>query len=152
MSISDFANTALGEKCSVRLAEDMWVYGQWFSTSSGGIVFLYADEKYLFFKDDKLVRIETAKEKNERERKELAEQYFQEHSDRTEFKQSALAKRLKIGMTSDEVELTLGGFPRDTNNTNTAFGVSSQWVYGSIEKYNVKYVYLENGILTSWQD
>lgn len=49
-----------------------------------------------------------------------------------------------IGMTASEVRSSNWGSPSDINKTTTAYGVSEQWVYS-----NFKYIYLEDGIVTS---
>lgn len=153
MSFGNFSYKPIGEDCGVSLTEDMWIYGgMWYYSNSGHLASLYRNEKYLFFENDKLVRIEGVDEKDERERREKAIKYFKAHPDRIEFKPFVEKKLLQVGMTSDEVMLSLGGSPNHQNDTHTAFGTSSQWVYGSLEKYNAKYVYLENNVLTSWQD
>ena len=48
-------------------------------------------------------------------------------------------------MTFEQVRASWGE-PGDVNRTVTAYGVHSQWVYGSV------YVYFDDGILTGWQD
>ena len=55
-----------------------------------------------------------------------------------------------IGMTYQQVIESLGR-PSDTNCTTTAYGTSTQLVYYSNNR-KTKYVYLENGIVTSFQD
>ena len=50
-----------------------------------------------------------------------------------------------IGMTTTLTKLSIG-HPKDINRTTGVWGVHEQWVY-----YN-RYLYFENGILTSWQD
>jgi hypothetical protein len=60
-------------------------------------------------------------------------------------------KKIWIGMTS--LQLTYSwGLPKSINNTTTAFGISTQWVYGGSQ-----YVYLEGKSqtdlkVTSWQN
>ncbi len=53
----------------------------------------------------------------------------------------------KIGMTAEEVKKSTWGEPKKINKTTTAYGVSEQWVY-----YGDKYIYLENGVVTSIQE
>ncbi|KOY13802.1 hypothetical protein [Paenibacillus xylanivorans] len=53
-----------------------------------------------------------------------------------------------IGMTAEELKNSkLWGEPDTVNRTTTKYGVSEQWVYG-----NSRYVYLEEGIVTSIQE
>ncbi|GEN46254.1 hypothetical protein [Alkalibacillus haloalkaliphilus] len=49
-----------------------------------------------------------------------------------------------IGMTAEEVKESSWGEPREVNKTTTANGVREQWVY-----YNQRYIYLEDGIVTT---
>ena len=53
----------------------------------------------------------------------------------------------KIGMTKKELEKSTWGTPEDINRTTTANGVREQWCYS-----NYRYIYLNNGIVTSIQD
>ena len=50
----------------------------------------------------------------------------------------------RIGMTADEVRASNWGSTRDINKTTTSYGVREQWVYD-----NYKYIYFEDGIVTS---
>ncbi|AGK96763.1 zinc ribbon domain-containing protein [Clostridium pasteurianum] len=52
-----------------------------------------------------------------------------------------------IGMTADQVRKSTWGNPKSINRTTTAYGTSEQWVYP-----NYRYIYLDNGIVTSIQD
>ena len=58
--------------------------------------------------------------------------------------------RLRLGLSSDEV-FELLGQPDKINKTVTVFGISEQWVYEPI-KFAYRFVYLENNILTAWQE
>lgn len=53
----------------------------------------------------------------------------------------------KIGMTAEEVRNSTWGKPESINTTETASHISEQWVYS-----NNRYVYLEDGIVTTIQD
>lgn len=53
---------------------------------------------------------------------------------------------LTIGMRADDVIDALGN-PTTINRTVLSSGTSEQWVYP-----NGLYVYIENGVVTSWQD
>ena len=53
------------------------------------------------------------------------------------------------GMT-DEMAIESWGEPDEVNRSVNAFGTNEQWIYGSITSR--KYLYFDNGILTSWQD
>jgi len=52
---------------------------------------------------------------------------------------------LSIGLTTQDV-LEHMGHPNSINRSTGSWGVHEQWVYA------YKYLYFENGILTSWQD
>lgn len=52
-----------------------------------------------------------------------------------------------IGMTDDEARKSTWGKPKNINRTTTAYGISEQWVYDGY-----KYLYFEDGILTTIQD
>lgn len=66
-------------------------------------------------------------------------------------KESDMAKAktegVSIGMTKNQVINSNWGNPKDINKTTTAYGVREQWVYSGY-----RYLYFENGILTSIQD
>ena len=59
----------------------------------------------------------------------------------------ASTKDVTIGMTAQECMDSLWGRPVSVNKTTTASGESEQWVYGSN-----RYLYFDNGILTSIQN
>jgi uncharacterized Zn finger protein (UPF0148 family) len=52
-----------------------------------------------------------------------------------------------IGMTADQVRNSTWGNPESINRTTTAYSTSEQWVYS-----NNRYIYLDNGIVTTIQD
>ncbi|MEC0106773.1 hypothetical protein P4H27_07455 [Paenibacillus taichungensis] len=53
----------------------------------------------------------------------------------------------EIGMTEEKVLESTWGKPQKINKTKNKYGVSEQWVYGS-----GRYVYLDDGIVTSIQE
>jgi len=59
--------------------------------------------------------------------------------------------KLKLGMTTIEARKLLGS-PLKINNSVGIWGTSAQWVYNDLNSYEHRYLYFENGILTSWQD
>lgn len=59
-------------------------------------------------------------------------------------------RMLRIGM-SESALLAAKGFGHDVNRTVNKYGVRKQYIYGT-EISNRKYVYVENGKVTSWQD
>lgn len=56
-------------------------------------------------------------------------------------------ERPEIGMTETEVIQTSWGLPEEKNRTETANGISEQWVYS-----DNRYVYFEDGVVTAIQD
>lgn len=56
-------------------------------------------------------------------------------------------KEPSIGMTKNEVLNSTWGEPEDINRTTTRYGTSEQWCYNGN-----KYIYFEDGIVTSIQD
>jgi len=66
-----------------------------------------------------------------------------------QYKQAILNGAIRIGMTKEMVEASLGS-PRDINRTVTANKVREQWVYGSVR--NRRYIYFTNGVLDAFQD
>ena len=75
-------------------------------------------------------------------------------------RQSILNGSLVIGMTQEQVLVALGK-PEDINKTVTPYGTTEQWVYTyyldrrqrvDLDRTKSKYVYFENGVLTSWQE
>lgn len=55
-------------------------------------------------------------------------------------------KYVVIGMTKDEV-IEIWGKPKDINRTVTTYGIKEQWVYS-----NYRYLYFDDGVLTTIQD
>jgi hypothetical protein len=53
----------------------------------------------------------------------------------------------KIGMTKEEVLNSTWGKPQDINTTTSRYGTNEQWCYSQY-----RYIYFENGIVTSIQD
>jgi hypothetical protein len=67
------------------------------------------------------------------------------------------AQEVVLGMTGDMVKASWGD-PYDINRSVGSWGVHEQWVYGDTWWFGStlidsrRYLYFENGILTSWQD
>lgn len=84
---------------------------------------------------------------NERRRKS----FVFNHPDVTEcYNQAILGGRIILGMT-EEMVIASWGNPKEVNRTVYSFGVHKQYIYGNDIRYR-KYLYFENGVLTSWQD
>jgi hypothetical protein len=63
-----------------------------------------------------------------------------------------MAEGLALGMTDEMAEVSWGS-PSDINRTVDSGGMHEQWVYRDIlALHSTRYIYFENGILTSWQD
>jgi len=58
----------------------------------------------------------------------------------------------KIGMTKEEAYNSTWGYPDDINKTTTEYGVSEQWVYEEEDDFDIKCIYLDNGIVTAIQE
>lgn len=64
---------------------------------------------------------------------------------------ASISEGRKIGVGLRNVEVIYSvGYPDDINTTTTAAGTHEQWVYGN-PIYGANYVYLDNGIVTSYQ-
>lgn len=59
-------------------------------------------------------------------------------------------KKYWIGMNAKQLFYSIG-VPSDTNSTTTIFGSSVQLIYGD-PLYNATYIYLDNGIVSSYQN
>ena len=70
---------------------------------------------------------------------------YQKDSDETDIPNGF--KEPKIGMTKEEVRNSSWGSPEDINTYTYYWGTQEQWVYD-----NFKYIYFENGIVTSISD
>lgn len=66
---------------------------------------------------------------------------------RDDIKEVEAIKEPSIGMTKNEVLNSTWGEPEDINKTTTKYGTSEQWCYNGN-----KYIYFEDGIVTSIQD
>lgn len=76
------------------------------------------------------------------------DKYFREQQ---RFNDLAEQGKVVIGMSGIQV-MGAWGSPLDINRTVTSGGVSEQWVYPGQSKYKNRYVYLENNIVTGFQD
>lgn len=72
---------------------------------------------------------------------------FAKTSDNTKLKSIEKMQNPSIGMTKAEVEASTWGKPEDINKTTTKYGTREQWCYDGY-----KYIYFENGVVTSIQD
>lgn len=58
----------------------------------------------------------------------------------------------KIGITSTQTYNSTWGYPDDINKTITKDNVSEQWIYKKNNKFDFKYIYLDDGIVTAIQE
>jgi hypothetical protein len=98
-------------------------------------------EKHQALKNDQQKKEQALKnEQQAKQRKQnLINKYGQVNAEKI------LAGKIWIGMTK-EMAIESWGKPEDINRTVTSYSVSEQWVYGE------RYLYFDDGILTSWQD
>lgn len=61
---------------------------------------------------------------------------------------SKYSKSISLGMSQDDV-IAIMGRPSTINRSVGSWGVHEQWVY---KNSKIKYIYIENGILSSWQN
>lgn len=72
---------------------------------------------------------------------------LEKQSDATTLPETTKIKDPAIGMTAEEVRNSTWGEPREINRDTYSWGVFEQWVYGV-----GRYIYLEDGIVTSISD
>ena len=90
------------------------------------------------------------KETKEKYRKAVLDEVFRRNSHWSSEVKSDIRKRyVHIGMTKDQVLISWGR-PNDINRTVGTWGTHEQWVYG--ETLNRRYLYFQDGIMTSFQD
>jgi len=65
-------------------------------------------------------------------------------------KEAILKGYIHLGMTRDQV-LASWGKPYDKSESVGSWGTHEQWIYGCNDCKNT-YVYIDNGVLSSWSD
>ena len=106
----------------------------------------------LYSHEGEITRKESEKEYQKYLEKNRANDNEQEEDEENDNEQEKIAGHNEtlpdpsIGMTASEVESSSWGKPEKKNITEYAWGTKEQWVYS-----NYRYVYLENGIVTSIQ-
>ncbi len=82
----------------------------------------------------------------------MMKEFFDKHPDmKPEVKEAILRHDLLIGMSHDEAMYSLElGLPTHANTTTTQYGTHEQWIYDT-SVTGKKYLYFDNGTLTSWQ-
>ena len=114
-----------------------WIYKTYFDEYSSGMRRLAKDNIIKMNRE-----IEEEDRKNDLMSKNKTLEKFP-----IQFRDAISKKRIKIGMTREMVIASIG-YPEDENKTTNAYGDSTQMVYRD-GKY--KYVYLDDGIVTSFQ-
>lgn len=98
------------------------------------------EENTLLIKD----RVDDNPESTGFQRREVT---YSENDDEQSEDEDYQEKKIAIGMTMEEViQLKDWGRPMSINKTTTASGINEQWVYGS------RYLYFDNGVLTTIQE
>ncbi|BCZ47613.1 hypothetical protein psyc5s11_36800 [Clostridium gelidum] len=100
--------------------------------------------------------IEKNDRETKREEKEAKDKQDAEYKEKADIANEILRKNeeeirktkgVSIGMTKSEVLASSWGKPKDINKTTTKYGTNEQWVYSGN-----RYLYFDNGILTSIQN
>ncbi|MBG9463525.1 Pretected periplasmic protein [Bacillus amyloliquefaciens] len=98
------------------------------------------EENTLLIKD----RVDDNPESTGFQRREVT---YSENDDEQSEDEEYQEKKIAIGMTKQEViQLKDWGRPMSINKTTTASGINEQWVYGT------RYLYFDNGVLTTIQE
>ena len=92
---------------------------------------------------EKQLELERNKELEEKIKQNLIAEYGEMDGKRI------YAKKVWIGMNKN-MAMESWGYPTDINKTETAYGISEQWVYDK-GNYNYKYLYFENNKLVTIQ-
>lgn len=93
----------------------------------------YTNELYLN------INIEMKKMKRKHDKNEIKKKYGEDIANKI------YNRRILIGMTEEMAKLSIGK-PLEVNKSTGSWGEHEQWVYED------RYLYFENGKLTSWQD
>ena len=83
-----------------------------------------------------------------RSNKKAREKILAKYNFSSQERELFLSKKLWVGMPADALYTILG--PGEQNKTQSARGEKIQHVYKNSDDY--RYVYTENGIVTSWQN
>jgi hypothetical protein len=89
------------------------------------------------------------KEEEERKRNELRAETLRKATFTDREIEAIIARRIFIGMSEDAL-IESWGKPNDINRTVNAYTVHKQYVYGVSP--HKKYVYVDDGVVTAWQD
>lgn len=104
--------------------------------------------KYMIDKGNE--RLEEQAEQARREREAAIQAYADANPDVDPRMIDAIrGGRIAMGMTAEQARLSFGE-PTNINRSVGSWGVHEQWVYGGTGSR--VYVYLENGVVTSWQN
>ncbi|HQP91238.1 MAG TPA: hypothetical protein PLU24_01015 [Candidatus Omnitrophota bacterium] len=105
------------------------------------------EPEYYAFEGTKIVRMEDKKKYNLRH----IEKYFKDHPERIRYKETAVQGKVKKGMNTQEVKLSLGA-PKEINKNNTSYSTFEQWIYEIKKEEHVNYLYFSDDKLLSWQE
>ncbi len=140
-----------GEKC-YRIYSNYsykYTYDQYYSKYENNIL-------YIFDNESQMDNLDTAIYKLKQENGKLLYSPYSSSqstielsklSDKTQPEDKVKLLEPSIGMTKTEVENSTWGKPNKINRTTTSYGKHEQWCYN-----NYKYIYFEDGIVTSIQD
>jgi len=102
----------------------------------------YVSKEYFSSKEEFEIKKIIRKLRNEKDNK-IKEKLIEKYGNK--YGADIFYNRISLGMTKQMVIESIGK-PKDTNKTIGSWGTHEQWVYRN------KYLYFENGILTSWQE
>lgn len=111
----------------------------WYKVLHKGMIG-YVNPRVLDPEDD----VQARKLSKEFRRKDLENKFGRNNAGRI------MAKQIWIGMTK-EMAIESKGRPDDINRSVNEYGTSEQWIYGE-DISNRRYLYFDDGVLTSWQD
>ncbi|MEN6446021.1 MAG: hypothetical protein ABFC98_08290 [Candidatus Cloacimonas sp.] len=115
-----------------------WETGETISTN-----FERKSLKYGEYSGDSITYIEKVKNNTQQRAKRLYDKYGWDKQECINIAKGYIF----MGMTKEQL-ITAWGRPKDINRTVTMYSTHEQWVYGDFGPY----VYLEDGVVTSWQD
>jgi len=131
LAISGCATLTMSTKEKIQVLTDDQIYSRYTSSLCGG----YGGRSMV----------------SEKEKTLLRQEIIRRHPEWPEdIKRVVLEGNIQIGMTKEQL-LASWGDPDNINRSVGSWGVHEQWIYAA-SYYKQIYVYVENGILTSWQN
>lgn len=98
---------------------------------------------YSAFKGDSLTYVDKVANNTQARAKRLHEEHYWPKGECM----AIAEKKIFIGMNKEQLVMSWGR-PRDINRTGTSYSTHEQWCYGDFGPY----IYVEDGVVTSWQD